>query len=380
MLKLINVGCVYEGRVLNKKNNMNSTINELKRLKKLIGEGSLDTAFDAFASLLNTIDTYKEQKQGFENMYLVLSSEKKNIDNIKSLGTADSGELRQLYARLTHAFLGLINTVESLVLSTSDSDTTEIVMKRTDNTLNFWNNQNKIKLEHFRQNYSNLFQGFPIVSKPNNSEKAILDVYNTLLSRKTLQGCWMDKADDDSFNLLHVNTSVLYFFLQLGLDLTHSECKKAVNYIDTIKEISIDNRAKWYFDIQTDRISSPNALEFITLLEREQIIKGNAIGAFLFEHGNQKVQQAGPIHYGGYSLHACLIADTLLHISPKHTIARRKASDILKNIEAFLTKMAKENDGYLLPSFRRYFCNGLIINKLRELFYEKTDNLHFIKY
>jgi RecF/RecN/SMC N terminal domain len=32
------------------------------------------------------------------------------------------------------------------------------------------------------------------------------------------------------------------------------------------------------------------------------------------------------------------------------------------------------------PSFRRYFCNGLIINKLRELFYEKTDNLHFIKY
>ena len=127
--------------------------------------------------------------------------------------------------------------------------------------------------------------------------------------------------------------------MQLGLDTEDEIIDSPLKYLDSIKEISIDNRAKWFFEIQTNRISQTNCLKFLELVEALQIKEDvPSKGAFLFSQGSTNERNWQTYHPGGFSFHACHVADVLLHLSSTNEVARNKAKLILKGIALFLKK------------------------------------------
>lgn len=156
--------------------------------------------------------------------------------------------------------------------------------------------------------------------------------------------------------------------------MNHEICKGVVSYIDNVSEITIDNRAKFYFDIQTDRITKNNALKFLQLVESLQIKspRQNSRGFIPFRQGSRGTVDSPnkiPTHYGGFTFHACLIADVLLHLNTSSQSLINEATKILKRIRLFLIKMSEENNGFLVdgdfeksPQFTTWFyalSNGL---------------------
>lgn len=157
--------------------------------------------------------------------------------------------------------------------------------------INFWNEDTNIKLNAFKKNYSNIFHEFPVSQTLNDSQNTVIEIFNKLIKNKNKEfHYWIDNNQFDDFNLIYTNTSVLYFLIQIGFNLTDEICKHSVEYLDKINEISIENRAKWYFDIHTNRISNTNSIKFISLLEENQIKNSTPLnGAFnLFKQSGDK--------------------------------------------------------------------------------------------
>ena len=248
----------------------------------------------------------------------------------------------------TFSSIPMLNETIDVEVSAAPSNNSKI--NESISSIMFWNEDNLyISKEIFGQNFRIKHQNIPILQQPNLSIQTINDIYSKLCaSINQDEKIWIDDEKTDSFSLIYVNTSVLYFLIQLGLEFENPIVKKAYKYLDSFKEISINNRAKWFFDIQTNKINESSAIEFLQLIESKQIQQDRIDkGAFIFYQAND-TSHWEPTHPGGYSFHACHVADVLLHISPSLSIARERAKKILKEIAYYLKSNAKANNGFLL--------------------------------
>jgi hypothetical protein len=320
--------------------------NIVSEIKAQISNGDIDIALKYFSSLLNDNNLPREKINKFEKSFILLSSQFSRLNEIQTSGTSDYNEFKVLHAQFISALLNLIIEFESSTLNSLSNN-------RTLNEIIFRNEDTNTKLKSFKKDYSNIFHESLVLPTLNDSQKTIIEIYNKILTNKKKElGYWVDNNQVDDFSLIYTNTSVLYFLIQLGFNLTEELCEDSVKYLDSIKEISIENRAKWYFDIHTNRISSSDSLKFLSILEENQIINASQLnGAFkVFRQTGDKNKSSNiiPSHYGGYTFHACYITDILMHLNPQNKLAKIKAIKILTGTRTFLCNMSDANDGFLL--------------------------------
>lgn len=341
---------------------------KLSDIRNLIANDDIEIALkDFFVFFKDTKYIRIDKKNKFETNYYSIANRFNNLKELENLGTNDPKELKIFHSQIIVSFLNLLTECENIINNSID--------KNFNSELTYWNDEINSKLKYFKRNYSSLYQGFSVLPFLNESEKTILDIYNRIAKGISIEnGYWIDNGQIDNFNLIYTNTSVLYFFIQLGFNLNDSLLVNSIKYLDTIDKISIENRAKWYFDIQTNRISNTNALKFVSLLEENQINdKSFANGAFKTFRQVANVNAISPsnlpTHYGGFSFHACLISDVLLHLNPQNKLAKDKANKILNGVKSFLFNMTETYDGYLIDgnheknaqytSWYYFLCNRL---------------------
>ncbi len=331
---------------------MQETISKINDIKRTISKGDLELAFNDLNSLLSNVDFVRKDKLIQLEKDFILVSAKFNEDRNKRLkGTIDQDSLMRNYSNQIISFLHILETLKNIA---QEKFNDKINPKKEPISISFWNKTYFDNESPFSRDYSNRYQELPILNRTNLSQKIIQEICLKISSRLDSQKkIWIDKGDEDKFGKIYTNTSVLYFWLQLGLDLNHELCGGAVSYIDNVTEISIDNRAKFYFDIQTDRITRNNALKFLQLLESFQIKnpRQNSGGFVPFRQGSRGTVDSPnkvPTHYGGLTFHACLIADVLLHLNTNSQSLINEATKILKRIRLFLMKMSEENNGFLV--------------------------------
>ena len=359
----------------NKTENMQETISKIDDIKKTVSKGDLELAFNDLSNLLSVIDFVRKDKLiQLEKDFILVSAKFNEDKNERLKGTIDQELLIRNYSNQIISFLHILETLKNIAQGKSND---KINSKKESISISFWNKTFLDNDSPFTRDYSNRYQEFPIINKTNLSQKTIKEICLKLSSRlDNKENIWVDKGDEDTFGKIYTNTSVLYFWLQLGFDLNHEICRRAVSYIDNVSEIAIDNRAKFYFDIQTDRITKNNALKFLQLLDSHQIKspRRNSGGFVPFRQGSRGTVDSPnkiPTHYGGFTFHACLIADVLLHLNTSSQSLLNEATKILNRIRFFLIKMNEENNGFLVdgnfeksPQFTTWFyalSKGLIL-------------------
>ncbi|MEM6298883.1 MAG: hypothetical protein AAF740_09375, partial [Bacteroidota bacterium] len=291
-----------------------------------------------------------------DNIGTALDELRKYVDSQNPVGDDISYSIvnisRELKEIRKREISGLINedersskmaniTLRTLNLARSLSPPVDEVEDRS-NDLKFYN----IKKSHydtaFDKSYNFIYQGFKIGKRQNESLKIEERIFEILLERRDEKSkLWID--DHDEFGKIYTSTSVLYYLIQRGLSIADDYCSPSVSYLDTIRKISIDKRAKYYFDIQTGRISRPTYLDFLTELRSFQIT-GNKYLEGGFKPFLQKSRGSGneenpnklPKHYGGYTFHCCLVTDVLLHSHLDDRSSLRATEDILNGTTNFL--------------------------------------------
>ena len=168
----------------------------------------------------------------------------------------------------------------------------------------------------------------------------------------TPEGVW--QSSPNQFDKLYATTSVLYFLLQLGVPVLHPIVTTPLKFLDSVKEMSIDTHAKWFFDIMTHRISEINTVAFLDLLRKSQFSSqgypDSAI-SFLFaqEDSTSKDPNWLKRHKYGTYFHALHIADVLLHLDTQHNVAKKIALTLLTGIREFIMCVLSNSNG-LIPS------------------------------
>jgi len=261
----------------------------------------------------------------------------------------------------TISSISILNEIKDIEQSPAPNNNSNANESSSD--IKFWDEDNlPISTVIFGQNFRTKYQNIPILQQPNSSILTIKQIYSDLCKSTTQdEEGWFDGEKTDSFSRIYANTSVLYFFIQLGLELENPIIEKAYEYLDNIKEIHndkdkkvwfINKRAKWFFYIQTNKIREPELWNFLKEIKDWQTTKG-AFPAFPQEDIDPNKKEA--YHELGSLFHTCLMADILLHISPSHNKAREKAKEILKDIASYLKDELKD-DGFLYannePSLR----------------------------
>ncbi len=170
----------------------------------------------------------------------------------------------------------------------------------------------------------------------------------------TPEGVW--QSSPNQFDKLYATTSVLYFLLQLGVPVLHPIVTTPLKFLDSVKEMSIDTRAKWFFDIMTHRISEINTVAFLDLLRKSQFSSqgypDSAI-SFLFAQEDSTSKDPNWLKrhkYGTYS-HALHIADVLLHLDTR-TMRKEDCTYLLTGIREFIMCVLSNSNG-LIPSQNR---------------------------
>jgi hypothetical protein len=187
------------------------------------------------------------------------------------------------------------------------------------------------------------------------TDYAVATILSRILNAQSSDGIWVIKPASDQFETIYATTSVLYFLLQIGFDLSDSVVKMAIDHLDRVQDISVDTRAKWFFDVLTHRITEAHTVALCNLLEKNQSKNPSELGSFLFQQGKTIPTQNGEhwksLHPGGRAFHACHIADVLLHIPEDYKSARKIATRILIEIKGYLERMLMEGKGYIVDSF-----------------------------
>lgn len=204
--------------------------------------------------------------------------------------------------------------------------------------------------------HSKRIQNFPTGITEFSCRENMAYLISRLAELRNDQGYWnLDKLDDE-FNNIYATTSVLYFFLQFGFPPNDPFLSPAIGYLDKFTEFSADTRAKWFFDIMTERISEAKLISFCKVLEGHQAADPDDpvfYGSFLFYQGSEKTQQNQQrhwqmIHPGGRVFHVCYVSDILLHIPVLFSAARKAALPILAKARAFLETMLAMHSGYFV--------------------------------
>jgi hypothetical protein len=155
---------------------------------------------------------------------------------------------------------------------------------------------------------------------------------------KTPQGIW--QIGPSRFDQIYATTSVLYLLLQLGLTEEDEIASPAFEFLDSVTEISIETRAKWFFYLITNRCNEPETVAFLNVLAEAQFSKDShreMAGSFLFAQGDKEDRETiwRKNHRFGVYFHALHVADVLLHLDGEKKAARKSAVSILTNIPKF---------------------------------------------
>lgn len=333
---------------------MNELIIKINAIKALVAEGDFELALNDLKILLSEVNFIRAEKLSqIEKEFLLISANYSNDKKARINNTIEPELFIRNHAKSIFSILYLLDTITNLSNKSIKSHNS---ISSNDINFKFWN-VNIIDSESpFARNYLSIYQSFPVIPTPNKSDQLLENIFKTIVSKKNDEyHIWIDRGDEDNFGKIYTNTSVLYFLIQYGVPLSDSICTHAILFIDSINEISIDNRAKWYFDIQTNRISKNNTIKFLNLLSSLQFdISSPYFGAFKpFLQGSRgtiDMPNKLPTHYGGFVFHACLIADVLLHINTENQSIKDTAISILKKIRIFIEKIADTNNGYLIDA------------------------------
>ncbi|WP_020567320.1 hypothetical protein [Neolewinella persica] len=317
------------------------------KIKEAISNGDLVIAIADLRASIGRIDGLREEKRReFSDQLVLISSQLAQIENEIIAGTANLREVGPDYTRIAGSVLRIINKAENSLVSSRPG------MKAASGDL-VMHNDDELTSSAFARNYDFRYQHLAIGLKANEANELEEVVFNILKSRVDKHsGIWSDGMTK-SFDLQHVNTSVAYYFLQRGMVILNDPFfAPVINFLDTITEVSIPNRAKFYFDIQTNRISDRTSYDFVKTISQLQIVSGDLYGAFKAPDQGEAAASDSPNkeigHYGGYTFHTLLICDALLHLNPNHSRSNKEAARLLEAAKSFFEKVMEMQNGYLV--------------------------------
>lgn len=343
---------------------------DIQKIKDLIAKGKIVLAIKKSKSLIENIDFMEEEIHSELKRSILLISADFEKERKAILDGTINTEDQNKYQNLRND--RLIRTLDQLMIEYKESKSSHTKYSHQGATaFLFWNNNYSNSQSPFQKNYQNRFQEFFVFQDtvPKNKSQVLIDeIANHLLGRVDNETqLWAEEGDSNMFDKIYTNTNVMYFLIQFGFNLSHSKCQNVLSFLDQQTEISVDNRAKFYFDIQTGRIKNSIAIQFLDLLSKHQNKDDSQFsGGFIpFRQGaveNDDSPNRIPTHYGGMTFHACLIADVLLHLKTDNHLLKDKAINILKGIQLFLSRMSNDNRGYLIdgnfnksPQFTTWF-------------------------
>lgn len=317
------------------------------KIKEAISKGDLVIAIADLRAVIGGIDGLREEKRReFSDQLVLISAQLAQIENGIISGTANLREVGPDYTRIAGSVLRLINNAEGLLINNRPG------VKAASGDL-VMHNDDALASSAFARNYDFRYQHFAIGIKANEANELEAEVFQILKNRVDKDtGIWSDGMTK-SFDLQHVNTSVAYYFLQSRMiNLNDPFFTPIIEYLDTITEISIPNRAKFYFDIQTNRIDDRTSYDFVKAISQLQIEQGDLYGAFEAPDQGEAAVSDSPNkqvgHYGGYTFHTLLICDALLHLNPNHSRAKKEATRMLEGAKLFFQKVMDKRKGYLV--------------------------------